>query len=447
MNAPLIISDLEQNAVNLNRRQPEYYVTADLKLIKQFIWLYFLLLILEGALRKWVFPGLAMPLLIVRDPVALVIILLSWKNNLLPSNIYLGSMVFIGIAGMLLSVVGHGNILVALYGARILLLHFPLLFIIGRVFDRKDVLKLGKMILWISIPMMILVVLQFYGPQSSWVNRGIGDDAEGGGFSGALGYFRPPGTFSFTNGNTLFYSLTGCFIFFFWLQPKNINRLLLILATIALVVTIPVSISRGLFFQTAITFVFVLIAMLYKPKYVNRIILGCIGLVVLLIILNQTAFFQKMTEVFLSRFESANEVEGGVKGVILDRYFGGLFGALAESSKYPFFGYGIGMGTNVGSILLTGNQTFLISEGEWGRLIGELGLLLGLSVILIRLGLVIKMAVACYRKLCLGDPLPWLLLSFGFMTILQAQWSQPTSLGFSTLIGGLILASLKNNKF
>ena len=37
--------------------------------IRRLIWLYFWLLLLEGALRKWVLPQLSNPLLIIRDPV------------------------------------------------------------------------------------------------------------------------------------------------------------------------------------------------------------------------------------------------------------------------------------------------------------------------------------------------------------------------------------------
>ena len=43
--------------------------------IKIAIWLYFFLWIFEGALRKWVLPSLATPLLIVRDPIAIFIII------------------------------------------------------------------------------------------------------------------------------------------------------------------------------------------------------------------------------------------------------------------------------------------------------------------------------------------------------------------------------------
>ena len=40
-------------------------------LLKKLFWAYFLLLIFEGALRKWVMPQLSAPLLLIRDPLAL----------------------------------------------------------------------------------------------------------------------------------------------------------------------------------------------------------------------------------------------------------------------------------------------------------------------------------------------------------------------------------------
>ncbi len=42
-------------------------------LLRRMIWLYFVLLIAEGALRKWTIPSLSAPLLIVRDPLVLLI--------------------------------------------------------------------------------------------------------------------------------------------------------------------------------------------------------------------------------------------------------------------------------------------------------------------------------------------------------------------------------------
>ena len=426
----------------MNQENQEILKLAKIqKLLKLGSWAYILLLIFEGALRKWFLPFLATPLLIVRDPIALYLIYISWKHNLLPSNIYIIGMTFIGFFGIITALVfGHGSFAVAVFGGRILFIHFPIMFIMGAIFNRDDVLQVGKILLWISIPMVILIGLQFYSSQSAWVNRGIGGDMEGGGFSGSMGYFRPSGTFSFTSGNVMFFSLIACFVFYFWTSKEKINRFLLIAATVALLASISLSISRTLFFSIGVTLIFTLMAVSRKPEHLPKI-LGAIVIVGLLFtVLSQTAFIQTSTEAFTARFESASEIEGGVSTSLLDRFFGGMIYAMLESNDLPFFGHGIGMGTNVGAKILTGKVTFLISEGEWGRLVGELGFVIGLLTIVLRTGFCATITFKSYGQLKHGNFLPWLLLSFGLLIILQGQWAQPTALGFSTVVGGLILA-------
>jgi hypothetical protein len=227
------------------------------------------------------------------------------------------------------------------------------------------------------------------------------------------------------------------------MSSKGINRVVLIISTACLLAAIPLSISRALFFQVIISLAFAIMAISRKPKFMGRMILAIAVGIVALVFLSKTHFFSTATEAFLDRFESANEVEGGMKGVLGDRYFGGMIGAIKESSKRSFFGAGLGMGSNVGSMLLAHQKVFLIAEEEWARVIGELGPLMGLVVIFLRLAFSAKITFACYRKLAFGDLLPWMLLSFGLLTIPQASWAQPTSLGFSILMGGLILASLR----
>lgn len=419
-----------------------------LSLIKKGIWLYFLLLIFEGALRKWVLPGLATPLLVVRDPIAIGIMFLCFQRGLFKLNSYIAVMWLISFVAYCTAIIaGHGNMLVALYGIRILALHFPLIFAIGWVFDKEDVVKMGKAMLWITIPMTILMAMQFYSPQSAWVNQGVGGDEGGAGFSGALGFFRPPGTFSFTNGLALFYGLAAAYVFYFWLDnSKTISKLILLAATACLLAAIPFSISRTVFFEIILSAVFVLVATTTKPKYFVRLISGSLAIVVLIAVLSNFNFFQTGVEVFTKRFESANKAEEGLEGIFVDRFLGGMVEAITDTEDLPFFGRGIGMGTNVGAMMLSGELKFLISEGEWGRLIGEMGLLLGLGVILLRLLLTFKMGITSFQAMRESNFLPWMLISFSSMNLLQGQWAQPTSLGFSILASGLVLAALKIKK-
>lgn len=420
-------------------------VTFDLSgYLKWGIWMYFLLLIFEGALRKWFLPSLATPLLIIRDPLAFALVGLSIYQGILSINGYIATMGAIGIIGTYTAIyLGHGSLPVAVYGARILVLHFPLMFVMGELFTRADVIRMGKVVLWISIPMTVLIALQFYSPQGAWVNRGVGGDTEGAGFSGAMGFFRPPGTFSFTNGNALFYSFLAPFVVYFWLNLKAVNKPLLILATIALLGGIPLSISRTLLFHVFITLFFATIAISRRPKYIGSFILGLIGVGLVLAILSTTPLYDTAVEAFGARFTSAGKVEGGLQGTLGDRFLGGLVHAIVTSVDIPFFGLGQGMGTNVGAMLLSGEEIFLISEEEWGRVIGELGPMLGLALVACRVVFCLELAKRSYASLVAGNLLPWLLLSFGLLCIGQGAWAQPTALGFSTLIGGLILASFK----
>lgn len=415
------------------------------RILKNGVWVYFFLLIFEGALRKWFLPEFANPLLIIRDPIALWLLIRAYNIKLFLFNAYIVitfAICFLGIIASLLF--GHGNLAVSFFGARIFIIHFPLIFIIGKTFNWGDVIKLGKVTLWISIPMIFLIIVQFYSPQSAWVNRGIGGNLEGAGFAGALGYFRPPGTFSFTNGNTLFFGFVAAFVIYFWISNVRISRFLLITSSIAMFTSIPFSISRTLFFELIISLIFAAIAIaVNKKKYLKNSILTVICLAIVIIIISHTSFAQIAGEAFLDRFTSANEEEGGLRSVFLDRFLGGMIEAFQTNNELPFFGYGIGMGTNVGSILLTGQSIFLISEGEWGRLVGELGLLFGIIIIAIRILIGFQMIIKSYNSIKAGNVLAWMLLSFAFFNIIQGQWAQPTALGFAVLGGGLVVASLK----
>lgn len=418
-----------------------------LRNLKLGVWLYFFLLIFEGALRKWVLPGLSEPLLIVRDPVAIWLLYYSLKEGYWNPNTVVVLIIFVTILGLISALlIGHGNIFVALYGFRITAVHFPLIFVIGNIFKLEDVVKMGKIVLWITIGMTILVGLQFFSPQSAWVNRGIGGDIGGSGFGGAAGFFRVPGTFSFTNGLSFYYGLATAFILYFWMTTRvQISKVLLVAATLALLAAIPLSISRTVLFELALTFAFSVAITGKKPKMLVRIFSIVFLVVFLVVILSNFSFFNTARFAFEERLSSANQSEGGLKGVLVDRFLGGMYNAVTDDS-FSFWGKGLGLGTNAGAKILTGTRAFLISEGEWGRIIGEMGLILGLMIILTRGGVVINLLSKAWCSVKKENILPWMLMSFGAVMILQGQWAQPTTLGFSVLIGGLVISSLRDEK-
>ena len=59
---------------------------SSLHSLRLLVWLYFWLLLWEGALRKWFFPSLSTPLLVVRDPVVLLIYAIALAKHVFPFN-------------------------------------------------------------------------------------------------------------------------------------------------------------------------------------------------------------------------------------------------------------------------------------------------------------------------------------------------------------------------
>lgn len=417
------------------------------------IWIYIFLLIFEGALRKWFLPFLATPLLVVRDPIAIWLTIIGIQKGWIRNGYARTIMITASISFILTLVLGHHNLFVALFGWRIYFFHFPMIFVMGKVLTRTDLLKIGRFILWISLPMTILIFIQFHSPQTAWVNMGIGGEGTAS-FGGALGYMRPPGTFSFTSGYVSFQAIVGCYLLYYLLMnntlPKEFqfSKITLTILAICYLLSIPTSISRTHFFQTGVFLIFLFIAAMRKNNLKNKFLKFVVITIIAGIILYLSGLGGTSLEAFTARFEGANKVEGGVEGVIGNRYVGGLFGSLINFT-IPIFGYGIGLGTNAGAQIMGGNMYSFSFNGEveWSRIIGECGMLLGLIIIIVRVLFSIEIWKKTYNLLVKKyDLLPWMLSAGMMLTVPQGQWSIPTNLGFCILFGGLTLASINCKK-
>ncbi|MFN3588953.1 MAG: hypothetical protein ACK4UP_06190 [Spirosomataceae bacterium] len=415
-----------------------------IKTLKKGFYLFFILLLTEGGLRKWALPSLSDALLIVRDPVAIWMLVYCLKHGILKNNIPITlSLLVSGVSVITALAIGHGNIFVALYGARIFVIYVPLLYLFGQILTRDDVLEVGKWLIYSSIPMTLIMIAQFYSPQSAWINRGVGGNMEGAGFSGALGYYRPSGTFSFISGLANYYSVVFPFILYAWIERENIRvkGYILIAATSLYIAAIPYSISRSILITTMATLLFYFVFVIKDRKKIGQAVGVVITLVGILGILIASGAVSTGLEAFLARFEAANQGKG-VEESIIGRFVNSLFGPISNLENLPFWGVGIGLGTNAGAKLATGSNVFLVAEEEWGRLLGEMGILGGLTMIVIRLKLGMELLLQSFQRIK-KNPLPWLLASSIVLHIIQAQWAQPTSLGVSVLGGGLLIASLK----
>ncbi|GIZ10046.1 hypothetical protein [Flavobacterium sp. UMI-01] len=408
--------------------------------LKIAIWLYFLLWIFEGALRKWILPGLATPLLIVRDPIAIYIIARALYVNIKFINTYVvlgGIFTLLGLAITL--TFGHGNLFVGLYGARIMLLHFPLIFIMGEVLNKEDILKLGRVMLALIILMTLIIYFQFISPQTAYINVGIGGEGSAG-FDGAMGYFRPSGTFSFISGLSAFYILVSVYIFYFWLSNEPCSKALLISSTIALLIAIPLTVSRTAVLGVFLVGFFAFLGSSTSAKSIMRLLLTITVIFILVIVLQKTTtIFSLGTEVFMNRVDTASGQEGGS---IVMRTIEGFTQPIVSLLNEPLFAGKLGMGTNAGAQMLSGSTKFLISEGELGRLSGEQGIVLGGGLIVLRLFFACSLFVQSIRLPSNLKLLPLTFCGTALFLITQGQWAQPSILGASIIASGLLIASL-----
>lgn len=408
--------------------------------IRQLIWVYLILWLLEGALRRWVLPGLSTPLLLVRDPVVVAIYWLAITRNVFPTSAFITFGALLGATAFFNAILlGHGNAMVALYGTRCDFLDIPLIFIMGKVLRQKDLINLAKVAVYIVVPYTALLAAQFYEPQDSWINRGVGDGSVSAGFSGALGRFRPPGTFTFITGPAELYPLiTACW--FLLIQENEMPGWLALVSGGAILIAMPVSISRLLFVNVGIVAMAGIAALVIGRRFSGGMFFRIILIALLMPLLAaQIPAFEDGMEAFSARWQNSTTSQGGIEGSIIDRVLGDLFGAFDEAN---IEGLGSGFSTNVGQTILTGDVGFGASEGEWGRLLYDNGLILGSMLILYRTLLTGYLVWCSLKAMQRRSPQALVFVLGGFLLILQGQWGQASTQGAAAIFGGLTLAAI-----
>jgi hypothetical protein len=411
--------------------------------IRILIWAYLVLLIGEGALRKWVFFSLADPLLIVRDPVLLGIYVLALAAGVFPKN---GFVITAGVLAVLSTVAallaGNGNALVIAYGLRINFLHLLLIWIAGSVLTRGDVRRMGGFLLLTAIPMTLVMVQQFRSPISATINRGIGGDTMGQIF-GADGRIRPPGLFAFITGPQLFYPLCAAFFLHQLSSGRRLPWYVLMPCGIAIALALPVSISRTVMLATAVVGVAFVVSLPLVVTHSGKVVRPLLLLAALALVLTRLPIFAEGSSVFMMRWDTAAQAsEGDAWGGVMERTVNGFTNPFYFFRIAPFFGYGIGMGSNVAARLLSGGMGFMLAEEEWGKVLLELGPILGTAFIVLRIAIVGHLGVVSWRALRESrDSLPLLIFSASALSFMQGQWGPPTVLGFAVISAGLILAA------
>ncbi len=423
-----------------------------LKAVRMSIWIYLILLLVEGVLRKWVVPQLSDPLLIIRDPVVLAIYYFAIRAGRFPWNAYVVLALVIGMLSVIVTIVILVSyipiktiLLVAAYGFRSDFLHIPLIFVIAEVLDIEDVKKIGRWVLLLSVPMAALMMLQFNASPDSFINKTVGV-GEGLQLSTAGGKIRPPAVFSFISGPIFYLSATTAFVIYGALSARIYKGWLLLAASAAILSGVIVSGSRGCVLAVGLVALAILVILAVRPSAVNKIggTLLAVAIVGFLLVLfaSRLPFLKEGMDVLSERFTTSAEIaETTVVGGLVERIFDELTEPFTYLFKVPLSGWGLGLGTAGGARFLVGQGGFLLSENEWTRIIAEGGPLLGLGFIILRLALTGKLFITGVRALKSGQTLPILLFATAFVGMLNGQFGQPTTLGFTIVLAGLCLAA------
>jgi hypothetical protein len=421
---------------------------------------YFLLLIFEGALRKWALPSYGQWLFFVRDPVVLVIYWLalrgsyfSWRNPLLAAGM---GFAFLGLLMIAIQAVGVASgiakwPILAVYGWRNYFLYIPLPFVIARVVRERDLQRFARIALVLAIPIAILVLMQFRAPPGAPINVGFGTTTveQFHGLTVDVNHTRPSGPFTSDVGQKEFTVTALALLLAMWIAPARrrlVPPALLIVATCALLTCLAVSGSRGAILASAV----VVAAAVASGPFVRssgtsaRAVLLPALLVVAAVLLYPIVFPEGYAT-FMNRWTEAQVAE-------LHTFHGGVFGRALYSfydftsllGDAPLSGYGMGLAGDAAltlGVVIPGFHGW--AESDWARHIVDLGPVVGMAFILYRVALVTWIGSACLagaRRL--GSQLPLLLFAGCAFDLLSGELTGNGAVnGFVWLFSGLSLAA------
>lgn len=404
-----------------------------------------LIVIFEGAIRKWVSSSFTVPLVLLRDSLALYGIFLTIKTGSLKFTkvgaklLKLWTYIFLGW-GLLQLIANQNSPMIFLVGIRFWLLYLWFSYAAAVSLTEYDFNYIGKILVALLLAMTPLAIMQHYLPPGAFLNKQLDGD-ESTIFLVATGVVRTTGTFSFTLGFTTLLACATPFVLCL-LAPGNKfwgRKWMPKFCILALGIATTVSGSRGaiIFFGLMFT-AYIFATLLYSKRSKKLATVAMVAVVGVLLGL-VPYLFSSSTDANKERFETAAQSEN--LGARLISMFTGEVGVYKGAI---LIGSGVGVGTNLAGSVATGERTFLLAETEVARTILEGGLLgfafIGLKLLVISVGLrkswVILKATSNTLPLLLWLTTTLALLSWSIIGQLTVN-----ALGYMLL--GLAIASLR----
>lgn len=427
------------------RRNPNSYF-ARLTLLKKLFWLYFLLLIFEGALRKWVAPQLSAPLLVIRDPISILIIWEAYRTKKWPSRwsvpIIVLTVIIAGLFGLQMAL-GDNSLMVGLYGLRSYLLPFPVIFIMGENLNEEDLLNLGKCTLWLLLPTCLIALGQYLQPANSFLNRG----AYAG--SAQIGYVghgvRASGTFSFAIGLVHFATLAGAFVFYGMVREGMAKKWLIWTSAFALILTIPTTGQRILIVQLIAVLACVAVSALMGVSEFKKVLRVVAPILVVSLLASVLPVFKNAMQSMNERIVGAANSEGGTEqSAFILRTIDPAMSAIEDAyDANKLMGIGLGRGALAVQAFLTGSPDAVTGEYEFSHELMEMGPIAGGAFGLFKLLLAIAVFGQALARARNREPLALLIYPLVFSTLFFGLFEQPTIQGFVVISMAFCIAAAK----
>ena len=418
----------------------------------------YVLLIVEGALRKWVLPEFGQVLFFIRDPFVLAIYGMALVSGHWPrSSPWLTAALVLALLSALLAVLqialGLGNpqspLLFSAYGLRNYFFYIPLAFIVAETFLLVDLQRVAVITFVLVSLSSLLVVFQFYSPVDAAINVGSSDDPlfqfRGLGLNEMR--TRPMGFFTSDGGQKQLVVSGLALVVAGWsgvFVRGRVLRFLLPFATIGVLACLAFSGSRGAVLSAGLVLVATVFVTMRGGAEASRArLLGVVAVLVVLAVFLVHIFFADGLGAFLGRWNEAQNFESKqFSGGIFGRALYGFVDFVRLLSVTPLLGFGIGMGGNAATMAAaaSGGQALpYYAETDWARHIVDLGPVLGLAFMVFRIGLVVEVA---RRVVSSRSVLATLLFGYLAYELLTGQITgQGTINGYAWMFTGFTLAA------
>lgn len=340
---------------------------------------FILLIVYQGALRKWFLPGLSTPLYVAKDVALLGAFALygfreqvrltgPLRRTLFP--VILGGFTFVVCLQAFNFYVP--SLAVGLLGIRSYLLYTLLVILVPVALDRIQrpdrVLLVASQLL--IVPVLLLGMYQYSQPVGDWINQYVADDSQA---VGVLSRPRITGTFSYIGGMgafllfSLFFSL-GILLAGLRYRHRFYQILGGALLGLSLIVA-PMNGSRSVVFGLLLPLPFILYAILTQRRGL------AVGLSLLLLsgagiyVATGSQWATQGWEVIEHRMSKASDQDSRVEDALLD--------PIEKVSVGGILGYGTGSTHQAAGVLSSSGRVHINGigyEGEPGRVIIELGI-------------------------------------------------------------------------